>query len=90
MALPRPAIEQIWTMSTKMGQIMQQIEQLNLDATQQTADPAIRANIQYFANQAAMTRESVCSLLMEADGLMAYMQTITPVIIVPPHLPPSF
>ena len=81
--LPGPTIDQVWMMANQLSEISQQIDQLNMLALQQSMDPAVSANIEYFAHQTAITRRSIADLKAAADNLVAFMKAFQSIVFVP-------
>ena len=70
-------------MANQLSEISQQIDQLNMLALQQSMDPAVSANIEYFAHQTAITRRSIADLKAAADNLVAFMKAFQSIVFVP-------
>ena len=81
--LARPTIDQIWMMTSHLGQLAYQVEVLTIQALQGTSDLAAIGNIEHFAMQTAKTRNSITDLQGVANGLIESMNTIQPFVFVP-------
>ena len=85
--LAKPAVDQMWIISTQMIQLSEQLGQLTSIALQQGNDPAVVANIHYFYRKAVYAHQILADLQISASGLVEFVNSIPAGMIVSPAVP---
>ena len=76
MPLAKLSVDQMWTLTTQMMHISEQLGKLSLHAFQQPNDPAIVANIEFFYHKAAYAHQVLADLQMTAGLLVEFVNSM--------------